>query len=110
MSDVPTLESGSAVGRYCERAVDAVVSGVSGDVARFDDALPVGFGSVVGIDGPVDLGIDARREDGHDLRRGPSHGASSVADSCLRNSSGVIPRNSQKLNPGNFRPSRPYGV
>ena len=42
--------------------------------------------------------------------RGPSHGTSSVADSCLRNSSGVILRNSQKLNAGNFRPKRPYGV
>src|SRR5271166_2164812 len=41
---------------------------------------------------------------------GPSHGTSSVADSCLRNSSGVILRNSQKLNAGNFRPKRPYGV
>jgi hypothetical protein len=42
--------------------------------------------------------------------QGPSHGTSSVADSCLRNSSGVILRNSQKLNAGNFRPNRPYGV
>ena len=41
---------------------------------------------------------------------GPSHGTSSVADSCLRNSSGVILRNSQKLNAGNFRPNKPYGV
>ena len=41
---------------------------------------------------------------------GPSHGASSIADSCLRNSSGVSLRNSQKLNAGNFKPSRPYGV
>ncbi|MGZ6053828.1 MAG: hypothetical protein ACXWNF_17200, partial [Isosphaeraceae bacterium] len=31
---------------------------------------------------------------------GPSHGTSSVADSCLRNSSGVILSNSQKLNAG----------
>ena len=41
---------------------------------------------------------------------GPSHGTSSEADSRLRNSSGVILRNSQKLNAGNFRPNRPYGV
>ena len=49
--------------------------------------------------------VNCRRKE-----RGPSHGTSSVADSCLRNSSGVILRNSQKLNAGNFRPSRPYGV
>ena len=40
------------------------------------------------------------------LLPGPSHGTSSVADSCLRNSSGVILRNSQKLNAGNFRPNK----
>ena len=41
--------------------------------------------------------------------RGLSHGASSIADSCFRNSSGVSLRNSQKLKSGNFRPRRPYG-
>jgi ATP-dependent DNA helicase RecG len=41
---------------------------------------------------------------------GLSHGVSSIADSFSRNSSGVSSRNSQKLNLGNFKPSRPYGV
>ena len=39
-----------------------------------------------------------------------SHGVSSIADSFSRNSSGVSLRSSQKLNSGNFKPSRPYGV
>ena len=42
--------------------------------------------------------------------QGLSHGVSSIADSCSRNSSGVSLRNSQKLRSGSFRPSRPYGV
>ena len=42
--------------------------------------------------------------------QGLSHGASSIADSCFRNSSGVSLRNSQKLKSGSFRPSRSYGV
>jgi hypothetical protein len=42
--------------------------------------------------------------------RGLSHGATSIADSCFRNSSGVSLRNSQRVKSGNFRPSRPYGV
>ena len=44
------------------------------------------------------------------MRMGLSHGATSIADSCFRNSSGVSLRNSQRVKSGNFRPSRPYGV
>ena len=44
------------------------------------------------------------------LSGGLSHGTTSIADSWFRNSSGVSLRNSQKLNPGSFRPSRPYGA
>jgi hypothetical protein len=39
-----------------------------------------------------------------------SHAPSPCADSFSRNSSGVSLRKFQKLNSGNFRPSRPYGV
>ena len=34
----------------------------------------------------------------------------SLPDRGGSNSSGVILRNSQKLNAGNFRPNKPYGV
>ncbi len=41
---------------------------------------------------------------------GLSHVVSPIADSVSRNSSGDCLRNSPKLDSGNFKPSRPYGV
>src|SRR5271157_2779613 len=97
------------------------ILGYSGNSTDRPHASTVGIRSVVGpIAGsgtleavpaqpvePVRLRLASQELSGE---LGPSHSTSSVADSCLRNSSGVILRNSQKLNAGNFRPKRPYGV